>query len=316
VVGDFVVAPAHNHDVRAEVGGIIEAVLVEEGERVDAGAPLVRLADRDLRAEREQVGAEIAAQRARHRLLVAGARPEEIAVAESAVGRARERLKYAQGELDRESTLHAQKLASTKKLEEAREAVAVRAKELEASENGLRLLRAGSRREEIDAVAAELARLDARARHLDDQLARVELVSPIAGVVTTPKLEERIGEYVGRGDLVLEVHALETVMVEIAIREREISDVAVGQPVGLRVRAFPGHTLEGEVVAIAPVVSKPAQEYVERTVTVTTRLENREGLLKPQMTGTAKIRCGERRLLELMTRRLAGAMRVEFWSLW
>jgi multidrug resistance efflux pump len=316
VVGDFVVSPAHNHDVRAEVAGIIEAVLVKEGDRVEAGAPLVRLADRDLRAEREQVAAEIAAQGARHRLLVAGARPEEIAVAQSAVGKAYERLKYAQGELDRESTLHARQLASLKELDEAREAVAVRAKELEASESSLRLLRAGSRREEIEAVAAELARLESRAHHLDDELARIQLVSPIAGVVTTPKLEERIGEYVQRGDLVLEVHALETVTVEIAVPEQEISDVAVGQRVDLKARAFPGRTLEGVVTAIAPVVTKPVQEYVERTVTVTTRLENRDGLLKPQMTGTAKIRCGERRLLELLTRRLAGYLRVEFWSLW
>lgn len=201
---------------------------MREGDRIEVAAPLVRLADRDLRAEREQVAGEMAAQRARHRLLVAGARPEEIAVAESAVGRARERLKYAQGELARESTLHQRQLASRKELDKAREAVAVREKELEASESSLRLLRAGSRREEIEGVEAELTRLEARARHLDGELARVRLVSPIAGVVTTPKLEEKVGEYVRRGDLVLEVHALETVTVEIAVPEKQISDVAVG----------------------------------------------------------------------------------------
>src|SRR4029453_2899505 len=134
VVGEFVVAPVHNHDVRAEVAGIIETVLVKEGDRVEVGAPLVRLADRDLRAEREQVAAEITAQRARHSLLVAGARPEEIAVARSDVGKARERLKYGEGELERETLLHARQLASPKKLDKAREAVAVRQKELETSE--------------------------------------------------------------------------------------------------------------------------------------------------------------------------------------
>jgi len=316
VVGEFVVAPAHNHDVRAEVGGIIEAVLVKEGDRVEAGDLLARLADRDLRAELEQLGAEIAERRAHHRLLVAGARPEEIAVARSAVGKARERLKYAHGELARESSLHAQKLASLKKLDEAREGVAVREKELESSESSLRLLAAGSRREEIEAVEAELARLEARTRHLNGELGRVQIVSPIAGVVTTPKLEERIGEYVERGDLVAEVHALETVSVEIAIPEKEISEVTVGQKVELKARAFSGRSLEGVVTSIAPIVTKPDLPYAERTVTVTTRLENRDLLLKPQMTGTAKILCGEHRLLELLTRRLAGYLRVDFWSLW
>ena len=316
VVGEFVVAPAHNHDVRAEVGGIIEEVLVKEGARVEVGDLLARLADRDLRAELEQVEAEIAERRAHQRLLVAGARPEEIAVARSAVGKARERVKYAHGELARESSLHAQALASLKALDEAREAVAVREKELEASESSLRLLAAGSRREEIEAVEAELARLEARARHLHGQLERVRIVSPIAGVITTPKLEERIGEYVQRGDLVLEVHALETVAVEIAISEKEISEVAVGQKVELKARAFPQRSLEGVVTSIAPIVTKPELPYAERTVTVTTRLENRDRLLKPQMTGSAKILCGERRLLDLLTRRFAGYLRVEFWSLW
>ena len=39
-------------------------------------------------------------------------------------------------------------------------------------------------------------------------------------------------------------------------------------------------------------------------------------LLKSQMTGTAKIYCGERRVADLMTRRLARFFRVEFWSWW
>jgi hypothetical protein len=34
------------------------------------------------------------------------------------------------------------------------------------------------------------------------------------------------------------------------------------------------------------------------------------------MTGKAKIVCGRRSLFNLMTRRLARAVRVEFWSWW
>jgi hypothetical protein len=39
-------------------------------------------------------------------------------------------------------------------------------------------------------------------------------------------------------------------------------------------------------------------------------------MLKPQMTGKAKIYCGERTILDLMTRRLSRTLRVEFWSWW
>ena len=67
----------------------------------------------------------------------------------------------------------------------------MRGKELEESQGTLRLLEAGSRREEVEAVEAELARLEARARHLEDQLQRVRIVSPIAGVVTTAVVRYR-----------------------------------------------------------------------------------------------------------------------------
>ena len=53
-----------------------------------------------------------------------------------------------------------------------------------------------------------------------------------------------------------------------------------------------------------------------RTVTVTTALDNPSLLLKPQMIGHAKLHCGPRPIGELLTRRIARYLRVEFWSWW
>jgi HlyD family secretion protein len=316
VVGDFTVSPIHNHDVRAEVPGIIERVLVAEGDTVEAGQLLVALADRDLAAELEQVRAEIVERRARQRLLVAGTRAEEIAVAEAAVAKARDRLRYARHHLDRLESLHREKLSSLKQYDEAREAAAVRARELEESRRSLELLLAGARSEEIEAVAAEVSRLETRAAHLEDRLARVRIESPIAGVVTTPKLEERVGELVQAGDLVLEVHDLATVSVEIAVPEDQISEVREGQPVRLRARAAPGRELRGSVVAIAPTARASERDWEPPTITITTRVENADGGLRPRMTGTAKIGCGERSFLQLAARRISRSMGIEVWTWW
>ncbi|MGH9748323.1 MAG: hypothetical protein ACRD6R_00160 [Candidatus Polarisedimenticolia bacterium] len=38
--------------------------------------------------------------------------------------------------------------------------------------------------------------------------------------------------------------------------------------------------------------------------------------LRSEMTGQAKILCGKRRILDLMTRRITRYLRVEFWSWW
>jgi hypothetical protein len=54
----------------------------------------------------------------------------------------------------------------------------------------------------------------------------------------------------------------------------------------------------------------------KKTIRVTIELDEPTGLLKPEMTGNAKIFCGKRRLYELLSRRIARYIQVEFWSLW
>ena len=49
---------------------------------------------------------------------------------------------------------------------------------------------------------------------------------------------------------------------------------------------------------------------------VTTQIDNRSGFLKPGMTGLAKVVGGDRRVFDLVTRRLSHTFKVEFWSWW
>jgi len=53
-----------------------------------------------------------------------------------------------------------------------------------------------------------------------------------------------------------------------------------------------------------------------KVVRVTTEINNQALSLKPEMTGHAKVYCGERSVLELISRRLIRYLKVEFWSWW
>jgi hypothetical protein len=90
----------------------------------------------------------------------------------------------------------------------------------------------------------------------------------------------------------------------------------VGQDVELRARSYSGQTFHGTVTSIAPTASQEQDVLGEKTILVSTRLVNPSTLLKPEMTGTAKIRCGRNSLFNLLTRRLTRSLRVEFWSWW
>src|SRR2546428_4151202 len=121
VSGSFTILPVHNADVRAEVEGIIQEVYVDEGDRVEKGAPIVSLAERDYRAELRKLKAEMEEKQARLRLLKAGSRPEEIDLAKTLVSKAEERIKYARTRLAMDKTLAQEKLISQKEFEETEE---------------------------------------------------------------------------------------------------------------------------------------------------------------------------------------------------
>jgi hypothetical protein len=61
----------------------------------------------------------------------------------------------------------------------------------------------------------------------------------------------------------------------------------------------------------------PSAQVVDGKPVVTVRsyLSNADGVLKPELTGIAKIYCGQRRIIEVMTRRIGLWIRTEIWSL-
>jgi HlyD family secretion protein len=339
VAGAINALPVRNTDVRAGVEGIIDAVLVDEGQRVKPGDPIARLVDRDAIAELQKTEAQMDESRARLKLLEAGSRPEEIEVARSSVARYEEQLKFHRERLDRFKTMNDQQLISMVEYEESARRLASGQSDLDEAKKKLELLLAGSRPEEIEAETAKLASLESERRLLEERLKLMTVVSPAEGIVTTPsrQLQAMAHQLVTKGDLIASVHDYRTITAQIAVSEKEIADVRTGQPVALKVQAYPERIFPGKVTDIATtavgaaesdssgssgaksdatVSSSAGATKSANTIVVTTEIDNSAELLKPGMTGMAKIYCGKRRLIDLMTRRLSRTFRVEFWSWW
>jgi multidrug resistance efflux pump len=247
--------------------------------------------------------------------------------------KARHNLKYARAKLDATRELFANSLSSRIELETAEQQYATAKDDLDDAEGKLKVLQNGTRPEEIDQTKAEIASLEAQQRFLQGQIVRAEVRSPVDGIVATPELElkEMAGQVVQKGALIAKVFDLQKLTVGIAVPESEIADVQVGQRVALKVRAYPNQTFDGVVTSVAtsalsetpsseagsllPVThTTSATNASARTILVTTEIDNSSLLLKSGMTGRAKIMCGRRRMIDLITRRLARTVKVEFWS--
>ena len=334
VSGPVNALPVRNADVRTEIDGIIEAIHVDEGDRVEKGQAIARIIDRDVRAELARAEALRDESRARLKLLEAGSRPEEIDLARTTVTRFEEQLKYHRGRLDRYRTLNEQQLTSMLDYEESARLVASAESDLAEAKKKLDLLLAGSRPEEIEALKGTVASLETQCRHLAEQLRLMDVLSPAAGIVTTPSRQLRAMRHqlVPKGALIAKVQNFQNITAEIAVSEKEIADVRPGQFVALKVRAFPEKVFAGKVAEIATTASgdaasgagsdiskiaAPAEAAKSpNTILVTTEIDNSDGHLKPGMSGMAKIYCGKRRIIDLITRRLSRTFRVEFWSWW
>jgi putative peptide zinc metalloprotease protein len=315
VGGGFELLPARNADVPATIDGVIERIYVEEGDVVRAGDTIARLSEYEHRARLRAVEADVAERQAQLQLLKAGARREEIDLARLAVARAEEPLRVAKAEADRVRTLAARQLVTRAELERAEEHVAVLANELEQARGRLAMLSAGNRPEAIAATAQAVARAEAERNRLEGEITRLVVVAPHGGVVMTPRLLEKVGKYVKPGDLIAEIHALDRLTAEIGVSERDIGEVRLGQLVSLRLRAYPSQTFQGTVTRIASAAADTGWR-AERTVRVEVNLPNTAHLLRPRMTGYARVHVGDRRALDVMTRRFRRYVRVEFWSWW
>jgi multidrug resistance efflux pump len=338
IKGPFDVLPVRNADVRAGVEGIIEEICVDEGQTVQKGEVIARLMDRDLQAELQKTEAGIAEAQAKLKLLLAGPRPEEIEQARIEVAKDAEAVNFAANRVTRFKTLYEEKLLSIQELEDNEALLALGKAEQSEAKSKLAVLLAGSRPEEIEAMRASCASLETQRHYLQEQIRLMRVLSPASGIVATParQLMEMKNQLVKKGDLIAKVDDLKVITAEVVISERDIADVKVGQKVVLKARAYPELTFFGKVTSIAMVaqvnssssasalaqVQGTAPQTITRsavapkTVAITTEIDNPDLLLKPEMTGQAKISCGQRRLLDVATRRVARTAKVEYWSWW
>jgi putative peptide zinc metalloprotease protein len=126
------------------------------------------------------------------------------------------------------------------------------------------------------------------------------LRAPIAGVVTTPGVERRAGEYFTEGESFVTLADRSTMRARVLVRDWELQEVAEGAAVKMNVRAFPYRTFSGTVRQILPAAAPEEPVTADKTperagrrlsnyFAAVLEFPNADGALKEGMTGTAKI---------------------------
>jgi RND family efflux transporter MFP subunit len=142
-----------------------------------------------------------------------------------------------------------------------------------------------------DPSAAGQAKLRADLYEAEVQLeqqrvAASELRSPIAGVVVTPKIEEKRGTMVKPGDNFAEIVGQDRIAAEMSVAETDLELVRPGNTVALKLNAFPTTTFQGTVERIGAQTQAVAgdQYFIVRAI-----FDNSRSLARDGMVGRARI---------------------------
>ena len=133
---------------------------------------------------------------------------------------------------------------------------------LTTSRGNARNLFAANRISQYQTELDEIKKLEAELSLLETQVQKTGIVSPIWGTILTPLLEEKVGEYLEKGDFFCEVAILDSMRAEIKFPAADIHLADENQRIKLLLSAFPERTFWGTVEKVS---SRASLEQDENT---------------------------------------------------
>lgn len=284
--------------ISAEVAGPIVMLGVRENQRVMAGDVLFTIDPRPFQVALERADAQLAAIDD----LVESTRASYLQALQQ-LSLARTTAAYEQHEFERLSALAERKLSSEVEVDEARHKRDVANQQVLVAERSLDQIRARLGGELDRPVTSQASYLAAKASR-DAALLNVEhtvVRAPLDGIASkVPTL----GQYVTPGAPVMTIVANHDMWIEANFKETDLTHVASGQRVEVRLDTYPDRKWRGRVESISQATGAefaviPAQNATGNWVKVTQRIPLRIAL-EPGA-GDAELRAGMSALVAIDT---------------
>lgn len=283
------VLPARRSSIGSAVDGRVIEFPVTEGDFVKKGRLLAQM-------RTESVSQEVAAARAEFDLrreelseLQNGSRPEELAAARAGMLAAKAFSDYRATQLKRAKALFERNAINEEELHEV-EAEAESALQLHRkAEETWKLTEAGPRAERITQAKAQMAMQEAIWKNVEIKKNNYTVNAYFDGFVVKEHTE--VGQWLKRGDLVVEVVALNVVDVEVHVLERHVSHISRGSEVFVELNAIPDRKFNGHVERIVPQADVRARTFPVK-IRVKNEITDGNALIKSGMLARAMLPTG------------------------
>lgn len=279
--------------VSARTAGNIQKLNFSEGAKVNAGDTILIIDHELLDIQLRQAIASKDVTDAQLKLMLSGARKEDINQAEQNLNQAKINFELADRDKVRMQNLYDSKSITQKQYEDAMARYDLMTAQYNAAQQNFNKVKKIFRQEEIDQAKANLNKSIAGVDLLKKNIRDSYVLSPINGFLVKTFIEN--GETVSPMSSLFKVSDLDVVELVIYVSEEELGLIKLGQKSEVTIDTYKDKVYEGKVTYISPEAEftpKNIQTKDERTklvFAVKIEIPNDNYDLKPGMPADAKV---------------------------
>ena len=265
-----------------KLGGIVEQILVKEGETVKAGQALIILDKKDVINQVNQAQAAYDAAVANLSNLEQGQFPQQLAQLESALKQAEANFNNAKENYERMKELFSEGAIPKQQFEGVELQYNIAKEQYESAKTQLTITKEKTIPESLAAAKAQVKQAEAVLAAAKAALDNCVITSPIDGTVGA--ITATVGQMASPGYSIITVGNLNSVEIHINVTEDRVNGLKVGQEAEVIVDAASDLPFKGEIVSISPFKDLRTQVYPVKIL-----VPNEKGLLKSGMFARVKL---------------------------
>jgi membrane fusion protein, multidrug efflux system len=141
--------------------------------------------------------------------------------------------------------------------------------------------------QDLDDAIASLKVAEANLKLAQARLDKTKIVAPFNGMIGSRRVS--VGSFVRTGDAITELANLNEIRINFSAPERYLSELKRGSEVIVYSPVYPGHEVEGRIIAIEPIIDSDT-----RTARIVARVQNPGQKFRPGMSANVSVVLTER----------------------
>jgi HlyD family secretion protein len=245
--------------ISAELGGLIERISFEKGDRVREGMLLAEVGAGSARLQVKEAAAAAGAARSGLNKMEKGSRPQEIHIATSALSAAEAALFEAEKNFERTKSLYEIRAVPNSSYDTAERELTTARANMESAKQRLVMALEGPRIEDIEATRSTLAQAEAAMDLAKDRLKKSMIRAPCDGVIAFREVEQ--GEVILPGTTITEIVELGRMKIKIALSEKDIHLLKDQRQFLFTVDAIPLEEFSCRVFFLSPTADMSSRAF-------------------------------------------------------